>query len=157
MINWQHGIFRSVYFIVSKYRIVKTAIAVLILFFFNGGLQGTSLNPDEAVLYIFEGSDWCTHCARLEKNILTNEAFLKEIGALNIKLERIDFPQRTQLPPETRKYNDEIAEKFGFDGTFPTLILVRMDSEKTRRIIYHNESVETMLQMIRNNLQLLYE
>jgi hypothetical protein len=136
---------------------MKVGIFVFLLSFFTPGLQATAVIPEEAVLYIFEGSDWCTHCARLEKNILTDEVFLKEIGALNIKLERIDFPQRTQLPPEIRKYNDEIAEKYGFDGTFPTLILVRMDSEKARKIIYHNESVETMLQLIRNNLQLLYE
>jgi len=136
---------------------MKPWAIVFILSIFTPRLNGTPVFPHESVLYIFEGSDWCTHCAKLEKNILNNEAFQKEIGLLNVKLERIDFPQRTKLPPEVRKYNDEIAEKFGFDGTFPTLILARLDSDRTRRIYYHNENVEEMLQMIRNNLQLLYE
>lgn len=149
--------FRPDDFIVSLKRILKAGIVIFTLSFFTPGLKSAPVIPDEAVLYVFEGSDWCTHCARLEKNILTNEAFLKEIGLLNIKLERIDFPQRAKLSPEIKKYNDKIAEKFGFDGTFPTLILAGMDSEKARKIIYHNESVAEMLQMIRNNLNLLYE
>jgi hypothetical protein len=110
-----------------------------------------------AILYIFEGSDWCSNCARLEKKILTNEDFLREVHLLNIKLERIDFPQRTRLSPEIKKYNESIAERFGFNGMFPTLIIARMDTEQYLPIEYHNESVHEMLLLIRKNLEQLYE
>jgi hypothetical protein len=62
-----------------------------------------------------------------------------------------------KLPSDIKEYNDRIAEKFGFDGTFPTLILVRMDTYRYRRLYYHNESVDELLLMIRNNLEWLYE
>lgn len=120
-------------------------------------LAGLSDEKPGAVLYVFEGSDWCTNCARFEKRILVDQSFQSRIGLLNIKLERIDFPQRKKLPVESRKQNDRVAEKFGFDGVFPSLIIVRPDNEMYRRIYYKNENVDEILRLIMENLALLYE
>jgi len=136
---------------------MKSIIFIFILVIFGLSVNG---NPDlksQTILYVFEGSDWCTNCARLEKKILTDSTFKREISLLKIKVERIDFPQRKKLPSDLKTYNDRIAEKFGFDGTFPTLILFRTDTDRSAQIYYHNESVEEMLRMIHNNMELLYE
>jgi len=136
---------------------MKLLIAVLVCSFFCSNLNMKPDLPPAAVLYVFEGSDWCNNCARLEKKILTDSIFQKQISTLEIELERIDFPQRKKLPSELMEYNQKIAEKFGFDGVFPTLIIARTDTEHYLRIYYQNESVEDMLIMITNNLDILYE
>ncbi len=136
---------------------MRTVFIIIILCIFSLLVEGNAGKASQVVLYVFEGSDWCTNCARLEKKILTDSVFQREIGLLKVKVERIDFPQRAKLPSDIKEYNDRIAEKFGFDGTFPTLILVRMDTDRHRRFYYHNESVDELLLMIRNNLEWLYE
>jgi thiol-disulfide isomerase/thioredoxin len=136
---------------------MRSVVIFFILYIFGPEIQGNPGIPSQVVLYIFEGSDWCTNCARLERKILADTVFQREISLLKVKVERIDFPQRTKLPSDLKEYNDRIAEKFGFDGTFPTLIIFRTETDRSRRIFYHNESVEEMIQMIRNNLKLLYE
>jgi hypothetical protein len=136
---------------------MKLFLFFLFLSFFGLEPEGNPRMESRAILYIFEGSDWCSNCARLEKKILTDEGFLHEVHMLNIKLERIDFPQRTRLSPEIKKYNESIAEKFGFDGIFPTLIIARMDTDQYLPIEYHNESVDEILLLIRQKLEQLYE
>jgi thiol-disulfide isomerase/thioredoxin len=136
---------------------MRKVVCVFFLSLFTLTIAGKPVVSSEVVLYIFEGSDWCTNCARLEKKILSDPQFLHEIGLLHVKVERIDFPQRKNLPSEMKEYNDRIAEKFGFDGIFPTLILFMTDTDRSSRIYYHNESVGEMIRIIRNNLKLLYE
>lgn len=136
---------------------MRSVIILFILCCFGMGFKANSGIQSRVVLYVFEGSDWCTNCARLEKKILADTGFQREISLLNIKMERIDFPQRIKLSSEIKEYNDRVAEKFGFDGTFPTLIIVRTDTDQYRRIDYQNESADEMLLKIRNNLKLLYE
>jgi len=133
-------------------------IITTLLFGLSGlGLIANSDGHISVILYVFEGSDWCTNCARLEKKILNDSAFQQQINLLDIKLERIDFPQRKKLPSDVKEHNDRIAEKFEFDGVFPTLIIARQDTTQYRRIYYQNENVEEMLSMIKDNLQKLYE
>jgi hypothetical protein len=119
--------------------------------------DGSRDEKPSAVLYVFEGSDWCTSCARLEKRILVDPSFMNQIDQLNIRIERIDFPQRKKIPAETKQYYDQVAEKFSFDGVFPSLFIIRPDNDKYRRIYFKNESADEMLLMIRDNLAVLYE
>ena len=77
-------------------------------------------------LIIFEGSDWCSNCVRLEKNVLSNPGFESFLLERNIKLKRIDFPQRKLLDKEHMAYNVSVAEKYLFDGVFPTLLLIEI-------------------------------
>lgn len=113
-------------------------------------------NP-RAVLYVIEGSDWCTSCARLEKKVLIDPSFMNQIEQLNIRIERIDFPQRLKIPEETREYFDQVAQKFSFDGVFPSLFLTRPDNGRYRRIYFKNENADEMLLIISENLHALYE
>ncbi len=139
------------------YCTMKLIFTALFFSLFCVCLIANSNTNQAAILFIFEGSDWCTNCARLEKKILTDSAFQQQINLLDIKLERIDFPQRKKLPPEVKEHNNRIAEKFEFDGSFPTLIIARLDNNQYRRIYYQNENVEEMLSMIKDNLYKLYE
>ena len=119
--------------------------------------DGSRDEKPSAVLYVFEGSDWCTNCARLEKKILIDSSFMNQINRLNIRIERIDFPQRKKIPAETRGYYDQVAEKFSFDGVFPSLFITRTDNGRYRRIFFKNESADEMLLIIKGNLAALYE
>lgn len=110
----------------------------------------------KAILYIFTGSDWCVDCRRLEKNVLSDAAFLKTMEKNNIEVEIIDFPQRKKLPPEVVKHNESIAENYNFQGIFPTLILSQT-KEKYEPLKYKNEKAVEFSEIVLEKLNYLNE
>jgi hypothetical protein len=106
-------------------------------------------------LIIFEGSDWCPNCRRLEKTILSDSLFLNQLKSISVTVERIDFPQRNILSNETRRYNSSVAEKYAFDGNFPTLVLTRTDTLSFQRISYTNQSAEDILKQLKLKIDVL--
>ena len=57
----------------------------------------------------------------------------------------IDFPQKKKLDEQTTAHNAMIAEKYNFNGIFPTLILVHNESVRQTELSYANEDVETFI------------
>ena len=106
-------------------------------------------------LIVFEGSDWCVNCIQLEKNILSDAVFIEYSQTKEIEIERIDFPQRKKQDKEIEKYNAEMAEKYEFDGTFPTVILIEEERSKLTRIpsTKHNNT-EDFLNFIQEKISL---
>jgi len=107
-------------------------------------------SPKEGVyiLYVFEGSDWCHNCIRLDKQIISTAAFTDFVEEQEITIEHIDFPQRKRLDEKTVAYNAEIAEKYNFQGIFPTLVLVHVESGRQTMLSYENEDMETFMSKI---------
>ena len=108
------------------------------------------------VLYIFIGSDWCADCKRLEKNVLSDSVFISTMKLNKIAIEIIDFPQRKKLSPDVVKHNETIAESYGFQGIFPTLVLSR-SKDKYETLQYKNEAAAEFSEIVLNKLKYLNE
>lgn len=100
----------------------------------SGIQQSSSISKDNLRLYVFQGSDWCSNCIRLERQVLQDSQFLLFAKRTQLEVIRIDFPQRIQLDSATKKYNEEMAEKYDFKGVFPTVILVNKLNEQRIQI-----------------------
>lgn len=87
-------------------------------------------------LLVFEGSDWCKNCIRLEEEVLSDTAFTAKLQEWNIELQRVDFPQRKKLAPEVQSLNDSLAGHYSFDGDFPTILLASSRTGHYRELIY---------------------
>jgi thiol-disulfide isomerase/thioredoxin len=109
-------------------------------------------DPPSFKLIVFEGTDWCAKCIRLETEILSDTTFVNFIKSNKIQLERIDFPQRKQLDKKLQKHNDSVAEKYNFDGSFPTLMLVEPDSEIVHKINYSDQNADELISLIRSKI-----
>jgi len=109
--------------------------------------------PSSYQLLIFEGSDWCRICIKLEQTILSNDAFINFSKEQQIELIRLDFPQRISLDQQTQDYNASMAEKYNCDGSFPTLLLVNEANEEVKKITYRNESLSDFLGIMVNTLK----
>ncbi len=79
-------------------------------------------NEQKLVLLDFTGSDWCTWCMKLDKDVFSKPEFEK-FAATNLVLVKLDFPARKALPDTLKTQNHTLATKFGVEG-FPTLVLV---------------------------------
>jgi thiol:disulfide interchange protein len=120
------------------------------------GVQ-TKIEPADTILYVFSGSDWCANCIELERKIISDPAFQSSLKSHHIQLQIIDFPQRKKLKAEVVKYNSLVAEKFNFDGVYPTLIVFSAGSQKHKQIIYQNESAEAFSNRIIKEAATLHE
>lgn len=132
----------------------RYAKLILLLFVF---CSFSLTSPEPAAgrykLILFEGSDWCVNCMRLEKNVLSDTAFIEFLELQQIEIERIDFPQRKKLDKKTQAYNASMAEKFDFKGIFPTIILVKAFSEEIIPLNYHDQNPRDFMQQIKSNIK----
>lgn len=105
-------------------------------------------------LIVFEGSDWCSNCIRLETNVLSKPSFEAFIINKSIDFKRVDFPQRKQLSKLDQQRNAEIAEKYKFNGAFPTVLLIDESSNLIVKIPYQSENSEAFISLIQSKISL---
>ncbi len=77
------------------------------------------------LLIYFSGSDFCPACITLDKEILSQPDFLKQIQK-DYVLVQIDFPKNKPLPAAVKQQNAKLKAQFKKDYTFdalPTLYL----------------------------------
>ena len=77
------------------------------------------------IFALFTGSDWCPWCVKLEKEVLSQKAFL-DYAEKNLVLFKADFPRNKKVAPAVMKANRELQAKYGVQG-YPTVVLVNAD------------------------------
>lgn len=82
-------------------------------------------DENKEVLLVFQGSDWCAPCIKLDREIWTSAEF-KQYAKEHYVLVKADFPRRAknQLEPEQQEKNNKLAEKYNPQGYFPLVIIL---------------------------------
>ena len=77
------------------------------------------------ILFNFSGSDWCVPCINLRRELFEDPAF-KEFAEGNLVLLNADFPRlkKNQLSKEQQKKNEQLADKYNPQGSFPFTLLL---------------------------------
>ncbi len=85
----------------------------------------TAQTKHKPIILVFEGSDWCAPCKKLERNILSSPEF-KAFAEEHLVLLKADFPRRkkNRLPAAQQKHNDNLAAQYNPEGIFPTVIVL---------------------------------
>lgn len=123
----------------------SVVMRIFVFLLLSLSLLSSQLKPTNDFNYqliIFEGSDWCTNCAYLSKTVLEQDEFQKFLLSKQIELIRVDFPQRHLPSKEQQKRNANLAEKYNFEGVFPTLVLVKSSSEDFREFAYQKQNLK---------------
>ncbi len=115
----------------------KFALAFVLLLAIFNVLQGQDkdLSIDQAkikatkegkrILLVFQGSDWCAPCIKLEKEILDTEEFLN-LAKEQFVILKADFPRgkKNRLSDEKQQHNAALAEKYNPNGYFPYVLVL---------------------------------
>jgi protein disulfide-isomerase len=83
---------------------------------------------NKPILINLTGSDWCTWCIKLEKEILSQKAF-KEFAAENLVLMDADFPKKKPQSEELKKQNAALEKEY-LAGGYPTIWLLDAEGKK---------------------------
>jgi protein disulfide-isomerase len=84
--------------------------------------QKMSAKENKPILIDFSGSDWCSWCIKLDKDVFSKVSF-KKFAKKNLILFLADFPSNKKQNDAVKKQNTELAKKYGVQG-YPTVLLV---------------------------------
>lgn len=102
------------------------------------------------IIMIFSGSDWCTPCIRLDKNIWQSQEF-KEESTNNWVTMKLNFPRKkaNQLPADEEKHNRELAEKYNKEGNFPLVVILNPEGKVLGKLGFKNVSPSEYIKLIK--------
>ena len=80
------------------------------------------------VLLDFTGSDFCSSCIRLHKEVFPAKEFAA-FAKQRLVLVEVDFPLKKKQPAALKAANEALSKEFKVDG-YPTLILLGADGKK---------------------------
>ena len=82
----------------------------------------------KTIVLVFQGSDWCAPCIKLDKEIWNTQEF-QSYAKEHFVMLQADFPKRKKnaLAEEQQAHNDKLAERYNTNGYFPYVVV--LDSE----------------------------
>ncbi len=83
------------------------------------------------VLLDFTGSDWCTWCVKIDKEIFAKSDF-KAFSAKNLVLVELDFPAGREQSAALKAQNEALGRQFKVAG-YPTLVLLDVSGKEVAR------------------------
>ena len=106
-------------------------------------------------LVVFEGSDWCTNCRRLEKNILSDSSMIDFLNKNQIEILKVDFPQRKKLSKKQEAINEALAEKYDFSSQFPEVVISQSGGAAFHKIYYKNQTIQEFIGIIQGKMKMM--
>lgn len=85
-------------------------------------------SENKTVLADFTGSDWCSWCKKLDKEVFSQKPFL-EYATQNLVLLKLDFPRSITQPAAEKAQNEALAQQYEIQG-FPTIMLFDKEGKK---------------------------
>ena len=141
---------------------MKLRIVVVLLFFVtNGFSQNWETNFDVAkdraekegksIVMVFQGSDWCAPCMKLDKEIWTSQEFISYSDE-NLVMLKVDFPKRKKnaLNETQQEHNNILAEKYNTVGYFPFVVVVDYNGKVIGTTAYKKVSPDKYIEIIKS-------
>ncbi|MBP7310054.1 MAG: thioredoxin family protein [Candidatus Cloacimonetes bacterium] len=102
------------------------------------------------VLVNFTGSDWCSWCIKLNKEVFSLDAFQK-YAKENLVLLKLDFPRSLPQTPEMKAANEKLRDQYGVQG-YPTILLVDSEGTEINRTGYQPGGAEAYVKHLQSLL-----
>ena len=96
--------------------------------------QAKAKEGSKLVLMDFTGSDWCSWCKKLNKEVFSTPEFA-EYAKENLVLVELDFPQTKHQDAALKKANEALSKKYNIEG-YPTVIVLNSAGKKVGQLGY---------------------
>lgn len=106
----------------------------------------TASAEHKPIILVFKGSDWCAPCIKLDREILSTDAF-KAYAKENYVMLEADFPKRKKnaLPAEQALMNAKLAETYNKNGVFPFVVILNSEGEMLGETSYKKTTPENYI------------
>lgn len=108
--------------------------------------QKIAKETDRPIILVFQGSDWCAPCIKLDKEIFQSEQF-KLYAEHNFVMLEADFPRKEEnaLESKLKAHNDDLAVRFNKRGIFPLVVVLDKELNVLGETGYYNASPSTYI------------
>jgi len=112
-----------------------------------------STESGKPLFILFEGSDWCGPCKRMEKYIFSTDLF-ESFAEENLTLLKIDFTRKPKNRPskEVRDHHNKVAEKYHTTGYFPHMVVLNKKWKIKNQSPYFSGTPEDFIALIKKKL-----
>lgn len=89
-----------------------------------------AVTNNQNIVLVFQGSDWCAPCIKLDKEIWSTSAF-KTLAKNRFVMLQADFPKRkkNKLPEQQQEHNNALAKKYNPNGYFPYVVVINANGK----------------------------
>lgn len=93
-----------------------------------GTAKEIASKKNRPIILVFQGSDWCAPCIKLDREVFSTETFQRYAKDHFVMLQA-DFPKKKKnaLPEEQQTKNNILAEKYNKSGIFPLVVMLDKD------------------------------
>lgn len=98
------------------------------------------------VFLFFTGSDWCSFCMRLQKEILMTSEF-GQYAREKLVLVELDFPRGKPQPAAVKQQNRALAQKMDIEG-YPTVIVLDSSGKQIGKLGYQQGGPRPFIQQL---------
>lgn len=104
---------------------------------------------NKKIILVFQGSDWCAPCMKLDREIWSTEEF-KTYAATNFVMVQADFPRKKANKPseEQKKKNEMLMEKYNQQGFFPYVVVFNSNGRVLGNTGYKKVSVSNYIEKL---------
>ncbi len=103
------------------------------------------------IFIVFEGSDWCGWCKKLNAEILSNKQFSDWVNVRFIPY-KADFPRSIKLDAAVKAQNEALQTKYGVTG-YPTIVIVNAAGKKLATAGYMKTGPVALIRDIEGKLR----
>ncbi|WP_179008627.1 thioredoxin family protein [Winogradskyella forsetii] len=95
------------------------------------------------IILVFQGSDWCAPCIKLDREVWSTETF-KTYAAAHYVMLQADFPRKKKnaLPDQQSKANAKLFETYNKNGFFPFVVVLNAKGEVLGEASYKKTTPE---------------
>jgi thioredoxin-related protein len=99
------------------------------------------------IVLVFQGSDWCAPCIKLDREIWTSDVFIDYANEHYVML-KADFPRKKQnkLSEEQAEANAKLAETYNKRGFFPLVLVLNSKGSILGETGYKKTTPEAYIQ-----------
>ncbi len=90
--------------------------------------KARSKEEKKPILIYMTGSDWCGWCKKLEKEVISKEAFM-DFAKEHFVLMEADYPRQKEQAAELKEQNAALKKKY-LAGGYPTIWLLDAEGNK---------------------------
>jgi len=85
----------------------------------------TATKNNQKIILVFQGSDWCAPCIKLDREIWSTDEFKSYAGDYYVML-KADFPRKKKnaLQETQQEKNNKLAELYNKNGYFPFVVIL---------------------------------
>jgi len=111
--------------------------------------KSSAKENNKTIILVFQGSDWCAPCIKLDKEIWHTDEF-KAYAKDHFVMLRADFPKRKKnaLREAQQQHNNVLAETYNKNGYFPYVVVLDGNGKALGSTGYKKMSVSEYIKVL---------